>query len=106
MSHLQVFCFSHIASSNFLLRLPVGSCQLSDDGRSLEVQATVHSVVDGLQHALPKLLAAMKQIKARRRKGRAATEDVVSDGGDADPEGTGVLASRWAVISPFGHGRP
>ena len=84
MSHLQVFRFSHIASSNFLLRLPVGSCQLSDDGRSLEVQATVHSVVDGLQHALPRLLAAMKQIKARRRKGQAATEDAVSDGGDAE----------------------
>ena len=75
-------CFGHIASSNFLLRLPDGSCQPSDDRRGPEVQATVRSIIGGLQHALPRLLAAMKQIKARRRKGRAATGDTASDGGE------------------------
>lgn len=81
MAHLQVFRFSHVPSSNFFVRLPEGSCQPSGDGRSLEVQVAVRSIVDDLQHALPKLVAALKQLKARRRKGQAAT-DAGSDGDD------------------------
>ncbi|KAI0708703.1 hypothetical protein C8Q72DRAFT_910638 [Fomitopsis betulina] len=86
MAHLQVFRFSHVPSSNFFVRLPEGSCQPSGDGRSLEVQVAVRSIVDDLQHALPKLVAALKQLKARRRKGQAATDTNAGSDGDDDAE--------------------
>ncbi|KAH9841944.1 uncharacterized protein C8Q71DRAFT_885445 [Rhodofomes roseus] len=73
MGHLQVFRFAHIPSSQFLLRLPPSSCVVRDDGRSLEVELPAFKIFDDLARALPRVLAAIKQLQARRKKGQAAT---------------------------------
>ncbi|TFY61741.1 hypothetical protein EVJ58_g4316 [Rhodofomes roseus] len=79
MGHLQVFRFAHIPSSQFLVRLPPSSCVARDDGRSLEVELPAFKIFDDLARALPRVLAAIKQLQARRKKGQAATAAAAED---------------------------
>lgn len=84
MGHLQVFRFAYIPSSQFLVRLPHDSCVIRDEGRSLEVELTAFKIISDLECALPKVLAAIKQLQARRRKGQAATEAVEDSAVETD----------------------
>ncbi|TFY67004.1 hypothetical protein EVJ58_g1898 [Rhodofomes roseus] len=84
MGHLQVFRFAHVPSSQFLMRLPPSSCIVRDDGRSLEVELPAFKIFDDLERALPRVLAAIKQLQARRKKGQAATGAAEDSGAESD----------------------
>lgn len=71
MGHLQTLCFAHISLHHFLLRLPPGACTIINHGRNLEVITTTLKIYQDLVTALLKILAAIKQLQARGRKGKA-----------------------------------
>ena len=67
-----------------MLRLPPDSCIVLNHGRNLEVTVAAFKFYQDLLSALPKVLAALKQLHARRRKGKAQDGD--ADSGLEDDE--------------------
>ena len=86
MGHLQTLRFAHISSHYFLLRLPSDSCTVVNEGRNLEVTVAALRIYQELLSSLPKVLAALKQLQARRRKDHSKAHDGDGDSCAGDDE--------------------
>ncbi|KAI0629632.1 hypothetical protein C8Q77DRAFT_1065756 [Trametes polyzona] len=71
LSTLQIYKFLHIPSDDVLLRLPA-ECTLSQDQRTLDVDACAHDIFSRLASAtvLPGIREATKLLAITRRRGR------------------------------------